>query len=215
MPEEALETLPAVQRHALEVALLRAEPEQVPVDHRTVAAATLGMLRWFASTGPLMIALDDPQWLDGASRRTLAYAIRRLDEESVGILAAVRLGEGLDDPLELSRAFSDDRLRHVEVGPLSAQALGRLLDRRLGWEPEGLTLFEPHTLSGGNPLFALEIARASEASPEHSLVVPRNLREQVSAHLAALPVATREALVVAAALPETHARDHRAGHRPE
>ena len=201
VPDEALETLPEVQRHALEVALLRAEPGEAPVGHRTVAAATLGTLRWFASTGPLILAFDDPPWLDGASRRTLAYAIRRLDEEPVGILAAVRAGEGLDDPLELSLAFSDDRLRRMEVGPLSARALGRLLDRRLGWAPEGSALFELHTVSGGNPLFALEIARASKANPEHSLIVPRNLREQVSAHLAALPVATREALVVAAALP--------------
>ena len=202
VPEETLTRLPEVQRHALEVALLRAEPGAAPIDHRTVAAATLGTLRGFASSGPVLIALDDPQWMDEASCATLAYVIRRLDEEPVGVLAAVRVGEGRgDDPLELSRALADERAKRVEVGPLSVQALGRMLDARLGWVPEASVLFELHTVSGGNPLFALEIARASLQDPDRSLVVPRSLHEQVSERLAALPEATREALAVVAALP--------------
>jgi DNA-binding CsgD family transcriptional regulator len=200
-PSDALEALPEVQRHALEVALLRAEPGEVPLDHRTVAAATRGTLRWYASSGPVLIALDDPQWMDEASRTALTYAIRRLDEEPVGVLAAVRAGEDLDDPLDLARALPDERLAQVEVGPLPAQALGRMLDERLGWAPEGSALFELHTVSGGNPLFALEIARASLQDPDRTLVVPGSLAEQVSERLASLPEATREALVVAAALP--------------
>jgi hypothetical protein len=200
-PSDALEAMPEVQRHALEVALLRAEPGEVPLDHRTVAAATRGTLRWYASSGPVLIALDDPQWMDEASRTALTYAIRRLDEEPVGVLAAVRAGEDLDDPLDLARALPDERLAQVEVGPLPAQALGRMLDERLGWAPEGSALFELHTVSGGNPLFALEIARASLQDPDRTLVVPGSLAEQVSERLASLPEATREALVVAAALP--------------
>ena len=148
-----------------------------------------------------MLALDDPQWMDAASRQTLAYAVRRLDGEPVGVLAAVRVGEGLDDPLELAQAFPDDHLRRIEVGPLSVEALGRMLERRLGWVPEGSALFELHTVTSGNPLFALEIARASIADPERSLVVPRSLHEQVSGRIGALSEATRELLVVAAALP--------------
>jgi hypothetical protein len=62
-------------------------------------------------------------------------------------------------------------------------------------------LFELHTVSGGNPLFLLEIARASLRDPERSLVVPRSLHEQVSERLSMLPAATREALVVTASLP--------------
>lgn len=94
LPDEALESLPDVQRHALEVALLRAEPGEVPVEHRTVAVGTLGTLRWFASTGPVLLALDDPQWMDEASRATLTYAIRRLDEEPVGVLGRCGWGRG-------------------------------------------------------------------------------------------------------------------------
>jgi DNA-binding CsgD family transcriptional regulator len=201
VPPEALESLPEVQRHALEVALLRVQPGVAPIDHRTVAAATLGVLRWFASSGPVLMALDDPQWMDDASRTTLAYAIRRLDREPVGVLAAVRTGEGTADPLQLSRALPDERTRWIEVGPLPREAMGRMLAERLGWAPQDSALFELHTVSGGNPLFSLEIARASLRDPERSLVVPRSLHEQVSERLSMLPAATREALVVAASLP--------------
>lgn len=199
--DEALGSLPDLQRHAVEVALLRTEPGEMPVDHRTVAAGTLGALRLLASTGPVVMALDDPQWMDAASRQALKYAVRRLDDEPIGVLAAVRVGQGLDDPLEISRAFSDGRLQQLEIGPLSLEALERMLDQRLGWVATGSALFELHTVSEGNPLFALEIARASMEQPERSLVVPRSLREQASGRLAALPAGTRETLVVAAALP--------------
>ena len=202
MPNEALESLPEIQRLALEVALLRAEPGEIPVDHHTVAAGTLGALRWFASTGSVLAALDDPQWMDAASRETLSYAVRRLGDEPIGILSAVRIGEGLDDPLELARALRDERLQRLKIGPLSVEALGRMLNRCLGREITGSALFELHTVSGGNPLFALEIARASMEDTKRSLVVPRSLQEQVSGRIAALPQDTREALVVAASLPQ-------------
>ena len=205
VPEEALTCLPEVQRHALEVALLRAEPGASPIDHRTVAAATLGTLRWFASSGPVLVALDDPQWMDEASRSTLAYAIRRLDEEPVGVLAAVRVGEGEgDDPFELSRALADERAKRVEVGPLSAQAVGRMLDARLGWVPEASFLFELHTVSGGNPLYALEIARATvQGRPEGSgpaLLLPASLKAQVGNRLATMSAEARGLALAAASL---------------
>ena len=199
---EALESLPEIQRLALEVALLRAEPGEIPVDHRTVAAGTLGTLRWLASTGPVLVALDDPQWMDEASRQALSYVTRRLEAEPIGVLSAVRIGEGLDDPLELARALTDERLGRLEIGSLSVEALGRMVSQRLGKDITGSALFEIHTVSGGNPLFALEIARASMEDPKRSLVVPRSLNEQVSGRIAALPARTREALVVAASLPQ-------------
>jgi len=81
LPEAALASLPAIQRRAVEVALLLVEPGDAPVDHGTVAAGTLGILGFLASTGSVLLAIDDPQWMDAASREALGYAVRRLEDE--------------------------------------------------------------------------------------------------------------------------------------
>jgi hypothetical protein len=196
-PDDSLAILPEPQRHALEVALLRANPGQGPVDRRTVSAAALGVLRALAARGPLLLALDDPQWMDTASRLALEYVIRRLDLEPVGILAAIRTGCGARDPLEVGRSLPEDRLHRLTLGPLSEEALDRLIRDRLGAVLSAPTLLELHTLSGGNPLFALEIARASTGT---ALSVPRDLSDQVRGRLRGLSRERREVLVAAAAL---------------
>ena len=61
------DTLPAVQRHALEIAVLRAEPTGQLPDQRTLSVATATLLRQLARDGPLIIAIDDLQWLDDAT----------------------------------------------------------------------------------------------------------------------------------------------------
>ena len=200
VPEEALASLPEVQRRAVEVALLRVEPDETPVDHRTVAAGALGVLRWLSSTAPVLLALDDTQWMDATSRQALGYAIRRFDGEPIWILTAMRLAEGSDDPLDIARALPEDRLSRLQIGPLSVEATGRMLRERLGGAPSGSALLDLHVVSGGNPLFALEIAKAMLKDPERGFSVPRNLQEQVSRGLRELPEDAREVLVVAAAL---------------
>lgn len=200
VPEEALASLPEIQRHAVEVALLRVQPDETPVDHRTVAAGTHGVLRWLASTAPVLLALDDTQWMDATSRQALGYAIRRLDGEPIWVLAAVRLAQGSDDPLGLTRALPEDRLLRLQIGPLSVEATGRMLRERLGEAPSGSALLDLHVVSGGNPLFALEIAKAMLRDPERGFAVPQSLHEQVSRGLRELPTGALEVLVVAAAL---------------
>jgi AAA ATPase domain len=64
-----LPDLPAPQRRALDAALLRAEVEGAPPDQRAVSLASLGVLRALAAAGPLIIAIDDVQWLDAPSAR--------------------------------------------------------------------------------------------------------------------------------------------------
>ena len=95
-----LASLPAVQRHALEIAVLRAEPSGQLPDQRTLSVATATLLRQLASERPLVLAIDDAQWLDDASAAILAYAIRRLVDRGVGVLLAVR-GEPEAPALEL------------------------------------------------------------------------------------------------------------------
>src|SRR4029078_2176410 len=54
----ALEALPAPQRSALEVALLRAEPGAAPPEPRAIALALLNLLRSLGGDGPVLLAID-------------------------------------------------------------------------------------------------------------------------------------------------------------
>ena len=79
--------IPAPQRRALGIALVRAEADGPPPDQHAVSMAALGVLRVLAASAPLILAIDDVQWIDPSSARVLGFAVRRLKDERVGILA--------------------------------------------------------------------------------------------------------------------------------
>jgi hypothetical protein len=60
----ALAELPAPQRSALEVALLRAQPTEAAPEPHAIAVGLRTLLRSLAADGPLLVAIDDVQWLD-------------------------------------------------------------------------------------------------------------------------------------------------------
>lgn len=97
-----LPDLPAPQKRALDAALLRAEVEGAPPDQRAVSVALLGVLRALAASGPVIVAIDDVQWLDVPSARVLAFVVRRLEDAPIRILVALRVGSG-GDPLALGQ----------------------------------------------------------------------------------------------------------------
>ena len=150
-----LHGLPAPQLHALQVALLRAEPTGVGAEPHAIAVGVLNALRALAADAPLVVAVDDVQWLDPPSADALTFAARRLQDEEVGLLLARRPGS----PSALERALERRGLERMDVGPLSLGATRRLLSERLGLTlPLHVTrrVFES---SAGNPLFALELGR--------------------------------------------------------
>src|SRR5262245_62697799 len=79
--DEAAADLPAPQRSALDVALLRAPAEGSPPDPRSVATATLNAIRWLSARGPLVVSIDDRQWLDRTTGDVVEFARRRLVDE--------------------------------------------------------------------------------------------------------------------------------------
>ena len=86
--------------------------------------AALGVLRSLAASAPLILAIDDVHWIDPSSARVLGFAVRRLKDERVGILATARTG--LQIPLELSQALDRVTMRRVTVGPMAAEGTWRL-----------------------------------------------------------------------------------------
>jgi DNA-binding CsgD family transcriptional regulator len=181
------------RRRALEVALLRDEAVDEAADPRALAVAVRDVLGLLSERKPVVVAIDDVQWLDAASASTLAFALRRL-ECDVRLVLARRL-----DASELEHAVDVERHR---IGPLSVGALHRILQNRSGRTFARQTLLRMHEQSGGNPFFALELARLldEDVDPLEPLPVPATLEELVRTRLDGLPVTTRDALAVVAAL---------------
>ena len=88
--ERVAASLAPLRRRALEVALLLAEPGQQPPDPRAIGLALLDTLTALAEDGPVLIALDDVQWLDDSSAAVIEIALRRLRGAPVGVLATFR-----------------------------------------------------------------------------------------------------------------------------
>jgi DNA-binding CsgD family transcriptional regulator len=204
--DRVLTELPQPQRRALEVALLRRASDGAAPEQHTLGVALLGVLRTLAASRPVVIAVDDVQWLDPSSSAMLEFAARRLRDERVALLLARRQGSAAAaGRLELT--IPEERRLVLRVGPLSMGALHRLLRDRLGTTLARPALRRVHETSGGNPFFALELGRALERSggrirPGHPLPVPHTLEAILRERIDALPAGVREVLAEAAALRE-------------
>jgi DNA-binding CsgD family transcriptional regulator len=152
----AVGSLPAPQRRALEAALLRAAPMDAAPERFAIAAGFLSVLRSLAAGGPLLVAVDDLQWLDAASAEVLAFAARRAQGQRFQFLLSRRSGAAT--PVE--RALDLAVLRTTEVGPLTLGATRRLLSQSLGLTVPPRTLLRLFDATQGNPLLALELGRA-------------------------------------------------------
>ena len=198
--ESVLPALPAPRRHALEVALL-VEGDPDGFDPRTLGVAVRSALEVLAAEEPVVLAIDDVQWLDPSSTSALAFALRRLDHRSILLLLARRLGERAEMP-DLERAIPADRVERLLVGALSLGAIHQLLQAHLELKLPRPTLLRVHETSGGNPFYALELARAlgADVEPTQLLRVPETLEGLVRARLDELPPATQASLLLAAAV---------------
>jgi DNA-binding CsgD family transcriptional regulator len=197
--EEVIALLPPPRRRALEAALLLEETTD-GVDPRALGVAVRNGLEILSSDVRLLIAVDDIQWLDRSSASALSFALRRLDKPLVLVLAR-RLGEEIE-PSETEQALAPDSIERLAVGPLSVGAIQRLLRDRLDRRFPRPTLLRIHETSGGNPFYALELARVlrPDADPTRPLPVPQSLERLVSERLAGLPSATRRTLALASAV---------------
>jgi DNA-binding CsgD family transcriptional regulator len=199
--DEAVAVLPAPQRRALEAALLRAGPaEGPPPDPRAVATGLLTLLEHLAGAGPpVLLAIDELQWLDRSSAVAVRFAVRRL-RGPVGLLAARRNPPEpqASDDLRLRKA---EGLRVARVGPLGREQIHRLVRERTGFAFPPPALRRIDRVAAGNPFVALEIARALGADRRDGRAAfPESLRELIAARLAGLEPDVLEALLLAAAL---------------
>jgi DNA-binding CsgD family transcriptional regulator len=204
--DEVGPNLPTPQRLALDIALLRTPAEGAPPDPRSVATATLGGIRWLAARQPLVVAIDDRQWLDRPTGDAVEFVRHRLVDEPVGFLETRRLQPGIG-PTE--DGPTDDGIARLDVRPLSPGALHELVRERFGRAFPRPTLMRIHETSGGNPYYALEIAhvltergRDEDIEPGRPLPVPESLLGILRERVEGLAPPVRRFLEAAAIVTE-------------
>ncbi|OBA82119.1 hypothetical protein A9W99_12005 [Mycobacterium sp. 1164966.3] len=178
--------LPPLQRLALDRVLLRANGTGPPTDQRVVAAAFLSVLEKVAIEGPVLVAVDDAQWLDTSSKEALAFAARRL-RGPVGVLVAERVASDTDAVapwLDLGRA---DAIERIQVRPMGLDGLRTLIGNKFGRALPRRNLVRIAEISGGNPFYAIELARTiGDTSPSGELALPGTLTDLVSRRIGRL-----------------------------
>jgi DNA-binding CsgD family transcriptional regulator len=204
VPQARLAGLPAPQGRALEVALRRRAPDKTGADQLAVSLATLQVLRAVAADTPVVVGIDDLQWLDGATTRVLAFALRRLQHEPVGLVASVRTEHADRLPLEVEQALPEPRRLVLRVGPLPVGVLDQLLRERVGLALPRPGLLRLQQVCDGNPFYALELARVLPAgatlAPGEVLQVPTTLTGLLRDRVRQVPDRARGLLLAAAAL---------------
>jgi predicted ATPase len=153
-----LQRLPPLQRRALETALLIREPDDMFPDTRALALALLSAVRALAEERPVLMALDDAQWLDASSAEVLTFMLRRLDAEPVAVLATVR-GRPVKVPLELDRTFA--AFGRLPIEPLSVGAIHRLLWGRFGIAVPRPVIMRVHRITGGQSVLRARVGACS------------------------------------------------------
>jgi DNA-binding CsgD family transcriptional regulator len=198
---DVLPQLPRPQRRALEGALALSEYDGASADEGMVAFAFLSALRRLAIGSPILLAIDDVQWLDAPSLSMLRFALPRLDKHPIAAILTAR-----DEvPPWIPRAMPEERLLTVELGPLSVGALREMLRTRVGAVLPRPALLRIWEMSGGNPFFAIELASALQArggrlDPGEELAIPATLEGLIHERLGRLGADALEVAQVVAAL---------------
>jgi DNA-binding CsgD family transcriptional regulator len=192
-----LERLPDPQREAVEVAFgLRSGPAP---DRFEVGLAMLGLLAEATEHEPLVCVIDDAQWLDQASARTLTFVARRLMAESVALVFAVR--DPADEqtfaglPELIVEGLNDEDARAV-LGWAIAGRVDRRVVNRIVAETRG------------NPLALLELPRGLSAAElaggfgvSSTQQLSARLERSFLGRVRSMPDRTQRFLLLAAAEP--------------
>ena len=179
------------------------QPTQVLSDPSPLFDAVVRSLMAWADQSPLLLLLDDIQWMDEASSALLHYGIRVLHHSPVLVVCTARAGE-LAANAAISRVLQvlrrEQRLHTLALPPLDREQTAELICSTGAISPSTLSLALANRVfmeSGGNPLFALEIARSLGQDQSH---YASTIEALIDDRLQQLDAATRGLLPWAAAL---------------
>jgi DNA-binding CsgD family transcriptional regulator len=196
-----LAALPQPQRVAVDRILLRSSEDGAATDQRAVSAAFLTIVEMLRETSPVLIAIDDLQWLDFSSRHVVAFAARRLGS-GVGILGTFRTEAKTGTTWSSWFQFSEpDAVERIHLGPLSLGALHVMVSERVGRSFARPTMARISEVSRGNPFYAMELARVIDSrSPVGEVSLPSTLSDVVQSRLGRLDSVVRNILLALACL---------------
>ncbi len=193
MDTEVLDHLPAPQRVAMDRVLSRADATGPGTDQRAVAAAVRSVLERLNQESPVLVAIDDLQWLDPPTAAVLASVARR-SAGAIGFLVTVRSGAG-DRTETLLEPSCPERLHRARVHPMTVGGLHAMISHQLGRSLTRTRMDWVYEVSAGNPLYALELARALNRDAAGIGPLPATLAELVRTRISGLPDHTREVLL--------------------
>jgi DNA-binding CsgD family transcriptional regulator len=196
------EQIPGPQREALEIALLLRPAGDEPPPARAVGLAVLAALRGCLSEGPVLVAIDDVQWLDEASLEALTFALRRVPGGPLSLLIAART-EAAADPLTAGappppRGWQDllaavPAAEVIDLAPLDMWQIQNLLPRTV----TAAQAREVARQSRGNPFWALQVSASLEGAESQVPPLARTLTDRLSRSLSAGAAAALAAVAAA------------------
>lgn len=185
--------LSSTHQDAIEVALglgVGTPPQRLLLSNAALALLEAGALK-----GPVLLVVDDLQWVDRASAAIFGFIARRLTGKPISFLGASRT--------ETGSFFERSGLPQHELSPLDDEAATRLVDFRFpGLAPAARR--RVLETAQGNPLALLELPgalragqrRARENLP-HVLPLSQRLQSLFASRIQSLPAGTRSLLLVA------------------
>jgi DNA-binding CsgD family transcriptional regulator len=187
LSDELVARLPDPQRRALGAALFLSDASDAPDDLDALPRAALGVLRGLAADVPLVVAIDDEQWLDRASARVLAFALRRIREERVCLLLSRRVDSEGALWADVQHTFAPG-IEVIELTGLDLTSTHQLLAGDLVGKVPRRLVERVHQVSGGNPLYVLALGaelkrRQEDGDEERGLAIPRTLAQAIAQRL--------------------------------
>jgi len=189
--------LPDPQRVAVDRVLLREQAADAVTDQRAVAAAFLSVVDRLTDHGPVLLAIDDLQWLDPSTVHVIGFAARRLSGP-VGLLATLRAEADSGDAISWLQLPRPEAIQRIAVRPLPSRELSAVVRDALDRPITRAALARIHRMSAGNPFYAIELARTLGESTHDML--PGTLAELVRARIGSLDPAVYDVLLAAACL---------------
>ena len=155
-------------------------------------------LYWLAANistdAPLALVVDDLQWCDATSARTLAFIARRLEGQALALILATR---PLDPALTPDAAMlaADPDVTLVRLEPLGETSIGAMIAVRFSGEPDNRFTRACAQVTGGNPFLVGELLSEAAArgldptagnADRIAGIVPRGVSNAVLLRLARL-----------------------------
>jgi DNA-binding CsgD family transcriptional regulator len=148
-------------------------------------------LYWLASNlsgdAPLVLAVDDLQWIDRPSARALAFIARRLEGQPLALVLATRPLDPEETPVSAT-LVADPATQVMRPSPLTPAAVGAMIAEGLGAEPHDRFIAACREVTGGNPFLlgelldeagACGLAPTAAAAGELGALIPRGVANTV------------------------------------